>query len=207
MKKLKYIISIFTVIFLLTVFTGCNGGKDKLQVPGENQQGQDNNSEENQGNNDENQSGETKNPTLDDIVKSIKQAYGDDYLPNRELTEDEAVELFGLNRDDIEQIKAEMPMISAHVDTLVLIKCKKNRGPQVEKNMEDYRSRLIEDSLQYPQNQAKVNASEVYRNNDYVFFVMLGKINDNMDMNDNDSLTFAREQIKIGMDKIKDFFI
>ena len=48
---------------------------------------------------------------------------------------------------------------------------KRNKNNK-EKALTSYRDYLINDSLQYPMNVPKVNASSVLREGDYVFFVI-----------------------------------
>ena len=61
-------------------------------------------------------------------------------------------------------------MISVHLDTFVALKAKEGKGGEVEKLLADYRTRFVEDSMQYPMNISKVQASEVVRHGDYVFY-------------------------------------
>ncbi len=96
-------------------------------------------------------------------------------------------------------------MISAHVDTFIAIKAKEGKGEEVEKALTSYRDYLINDSLQYPMNVPKVNASSVLREGDYVFFVMLGQIKDDM-AEEEDMLKQAQESNQLAIDAIKKFF-
>lgn len=59
--------------------------------------------------------------------------------------------------------------------------------------------------MQYPGNMAKVNASRVLRHGDYVFFLMLGAIDDAAET-DEQAATFAEEQTQIAVDAIEAVF-
>ena len=65
---------------------------------------------------------------------------------------------------------------------------------------------MVENSVNYPMNVAKVQAGQVVRHGDYVFYVMLGKYDDRMDVSEEDSVKFAKEQVQIGLDTIASFF-
>ena len=65
-------------------------------------------------------------------------------------------------------------MISNHVDTLVVVKAKADQVEAVENALNTYRDVQINDSLQYPMNMGKIQASCVETIGDYVLFVQLG---------------------------------
>lgn len=47
--------------------------------------------------------------------------------------------------------------------------------------MNEAREKKINDSMMYPVNAAKINAAKVVRRGDYVAFILLGKIDENVD--------------------------
>lgn len=145
-------------------------------------------------------------PTLEEVHTAVKNAYGDNYLPNMPMDETALTEMVGVNMENVEEFIAESPMISAQVDTFIAIKAKEGKGEEVEKELNAYRDKLVNDSFQYPMNMPKVNASQVIRKGDYVFFVMLGAINDAMDVTEEEAAKFAQEQIQIGVDAIEAVF-
>lgn len=145
------------------------------------------------------------NVALKDVHEAVKKAYGEDYLPSMEIPKEQLAEVYKLTTDNIEEVIAEGPMISTHVDQFIAIKAKEGKGADVEKELNAYRDTLVNDSMQYPMNQGKVKASEVFRNGDYVFFVMLGKI-DEGENDESGALEFAKNEVKKGVDAIKDLF-
>lgn len=148
---------------------------------------------------------EVKSVDLADIHTAVKNAYGENYIPNMEYDEQMFKDLFGIDKELYDSYIAEGPMISTHVDTFVAVEAKKGQGEAVEKILNEYREKLVSDSLQYPMNMAKVQASGVVRHGDYVFFVMLGAIDDGSE-SEEAALKAAQAETKIGVDVIDGFF-
>lgn len=142
---------------------------------------------------------------LDDVVQSVKDAYGEDYIPSMEIPKEQLSDIYGLNLDDVEEVYAEGPMISAHVDTFIAVKAKEGKGEEVEKQLKEYHDYVLENSLQYPSNEAKVQASQVVRYGDYVFYVILGAFDENS-TSEGEQAQFAKEQTQKGLDAIESFF-
>lgn len=140
---------------------------------------------------------------LTELHNNLKDAYGENYLPSMPLDETMLAEVIGVDMANVESFIAEMPMMSAHVDTFIGIKAKEGKADAVEADLNAYRDNVVNNSMQYPMNEEKVKASEVVRKGDYVFFVMLGQIPDETIT---DTATFAKEQMQIGLDKIEELF-
>ena len=121
-----------------------------------------------------------KTPSVMKIRKAITDLLGEDYLANMSLTKDEIKQRFGLQPSWYTDVIAEIPMMSAHVDTLVIAKAKnKNTKKKIKKQLSDYRNTLINDTMQYPMNLLKIQASRVYVKDNYVFFLLLGSVDSN----------------------------
>lgn len=152
---------------------------------------------------------------LKDIAEAIQNAYGEDYIPNLELTEEfisETFELesgeyfstmYGLDPETYDDIFAQNSMIGTYPDTLILVHAVSGRSGDVKDALSAYRDRLINDSMQYPMNQAKVNASQVVQSGDCVAFILLGKIDEREDIDESEAASFAEEQTQIGVDAFK----
>ena len=119
-----------------------------------------------------------------------------------EMTKEDLVTQSGVKAEDIEDFIAEIPMISTHVDTFYAIKAVEGKGEDVEKALNEYRDTLIDNSMNYPMNIEKVNATQVVRHGDYVFLVMLGAI----DESEEPTADFAKEEVQKGIDAINAFF-
>lgn len=141
-----------------------------------------------------------------DVVEGVKDEYGADYLANMDMDEARFVEATGINMENVDNFYSAEPMISAHVDRFIAVKAKEGKGAEVEKQLNDYRDTIVNDTMQYPSNIAKIQASEVKRYGDYVYFVMLGKMNDNLDMTEDEQIEYAKKEVKRGFDKIESFF-
>ncbi len=68
-------------------------------------------------------------------------------------------DLYGLKPDMYEDIFVETPMIGTNVDTLDHCAGKKDRVEDVEKALNTYREGEINNTMQYPMNIGKVQAS------------------------------------------------
>lgn len=148
----------------------------------------------------------SKEGTVQAIAEKIIAAYGDDYLPNTDIPADILKTLIELEEDSYTEIFAQQPMISAHADVLIIVKAASGKTGEVKSKLEAYRSRLVEDTMQYPMNLPKINASKVVANGDYVAFILLGKIDEREDASDEEMASFAEEQVKIGTDAFEAYF-
>ena len=114
---------------------------------------------------------------MTNLRQAVVNALGEEnYWPNMPLLDDAAFfeSRYGLSSDQYEDYLAEIPMISANVDTLVIVKAKPDKVADVEAALNAYRDSQINDAFQYPQNQGKVQASKVETIGYHVVFVMLG---------------------------------
>ena len=94
-------------------------------------------------------------------------------------------------------------MISTQVDTFVAVEAKDGKADAVASALNSYRDDLVNNSMQYPMNIPKVNASRVYQKGNYVFFLMLGAAAPNDVMDDEAaSLTFYQQQNDIAVKAI-----
>lgn len=114
-------------------------------------------------------------PEPDAVYEAVKAAYGENYLPNMRLTDEEIEVRYGISGDLYSSAIAEVPMISTQVDELVLVKAKDEAARDtIEEALTAFQNVLKEDTFQYPANQLKIQASQVYVKGDYVCFIMLG---------------------------------
>ena len=119
----------------------------------------------------------TKNPSLKQVYNAAKGAYGSDYLPSVKLDKNDINERYGLSRSWYKGAIAEVPMMSAQVDELVIVKAKNaNTKNKIKQALKSYQKTLKEDRFQYPANLSKIQGSRVYVKGKYVCFIMLGTI-------------------------------
>lgn len=147
------------------------------------------------------------NVELTDIRDAVKEAYGEDYIPNMEYDNVFINETLGLSEEDYEKIVAEGPLVSFNIDTFIAVKAKEGKADTVEEKLNGYRDYLINDSMMYPVNAVKIQASKVIRHGDYVFFVCLGVIDTSTEeKGDEEILKEAQEKNNIAVDVIDGFF-
>lgn len=118
-----------------------------------------------------------KAPSAKKIRNAVAKKFGDGYLADVTLSKSEIKQHFGIASSWYTDIIAEIPMMSVHVDTLIIAKAKnKTTKKKIKKQLTAYRQGLIKDTNQYPMNALKIQASKIYEKGNYVFFIMLGSI-------------------------------
>lgn len=148
-----------------------------------------------------------KEISLDEIHAAVKEAYGENYIPSAAFDEQGMKKLFGINSDLYDSFIAEGPMISVHVDTFVAVKAKEGKGEEVAQHLNDYRDSQLNGAMQYPMNLPKIEASQVVRHGDYVFFVMLGTPSEEAEAQGEEAaLESAKENTQIAIDIIDGYF-
>ena len=142
--------------------------------------------------------------TLDGAYQAVVYAYGEDFLPSMDITEEQLQDM-GIDTQYFEEFKAQGPMISTHVDTLIAVKAQPEHAEDVEDELNKYRDSLLE-GMNYPMNMPKIQASEVAVYDDYVFFVMLGKYNDTDETDEAALLDYYVEQNDRGLEALHAYF-
>lgn len=115
---------------------------------------------------------------LNQAYSAVKEYFGDDYIPSMAYDALSLQELFGLSPEWYDAVIAEGPMISVHIDKFVGVHATEGNVEQVAAALNAYRDSIISDLSQYPSNLVKIQGSVVETIGDYVFFSMLGMIDD-----------------------------
>ena len=150
---------------------------------------------------------EKKEVNLSEVHQAVKDAYGEAYYIDMALDAEMLDTMLGLKEDMYEEVIAEGPMMSAQVDMFIAVKAAEGKADEVEKVLNDYRDYQINDAFQYPMNMVKVQASQVVRHEDYVFYVLLGEIPfEAEEQGDEAILEAAKKGVQIGVDVINGFF-
>ena len=144
--------------------------------------------------------------SLTEIVAAVKKAYGDGYLPNMTIDEDVLAEQYGIKKNMYEEVIAEGPMLSFQIDTFIAVKAKDGKAETVKAAMEKYKQYLLDESMQYPMNAAKIPATQVYNFGNYVFFSMLVSPQGEEPESEEAYLEAAKKQNQIAYDTIAKFF-
>ena len=202
----KLITILFTIAITTAIFTGCT--KSDTNSPAENNNS--NNSatddkdtdEDTDVDNDDNTATDNDNSestnsdiTVDKILAAVKEAYGENYYPNTEIAPEFLETEFGLTSDMYEEVKAEQPMIGVNADRVVIVKAAEGKADEVEAALNDAKDKKMADTLQYPMNVPKINATKVVRNGDFVGFFLLGAVNESENPTEDELKQFAEDEV------------
>lgn len=111
---------------------------------------------------------------MEGIRQAVVDALGDNYWPDTQIVPEMLEGVYGITADMYDDYMGESPMISANVDTLLIIRAKDGKVDEVEEALHAYREMLVNDTMQYPMNLGKIQASRIERFGNYVCFVQLG---------------------------------
>lgn len=131
---------------------------------------------------------------------ALRDVYGDKYYPDTEMTEEQIREELGLDESLYEEVYAENTAENERPDTFIAVKAKSGKVDEVKEKLTAYKQRLIDENS-FDANADKLNAAEVYSEGDYVFFVLLGDVDDGTS-----SEGFAEalgKEVQRGIDAIK----
>ena len=112
--------------------------------------------------------------SLADVKAALVETLGENYWPNTEIPAEFLNDIYGISADMYEEYYAEMPMISTNVDTVIIVKAKADQVTAVEDALNAYREVMVNDTMQYPMNVGKIQASRIETFGQYVCFVQLG---------------------------------
>ncbi|MGN0477801.1 MAG: DUF4358 domain-containing protein [Hominenteromicrobium sp.] len=138
--------------------------------------------------------------TFGPFREALRGVYGEKYYPDTELSETEIREELGLDDTLYEEVYAERSAQKAHPDTFIAVKVKEGKTEEVKEKLLAYKQRLAQDNS-FAAYAEKINAAEVYAEGDYVFFVLLGDVEDNVS-SEGMAEAFGKE-IQRGIDAIK----
>lgn len=147
----------------------------------------------------------TETPAATYTSKEIYDAIAETLSENTnarlsEEYDDELLEfVYGISPDLTVDYYGKGPLISTHIDKLLIVQAKPESADDVEAALNKYREDFLDERNQYPSNAAKAKAAQVYRNGNYVSLIVLGEMN--MDAEDeeryNTALEANNEAIKI----------
>lgn len=178
---MKKRVLLFCTVFLFCMAAGCGKNEPGDGQTKEDQVKQDQTMEEtgesqvngNQAGTDIQEDPETE-ALLINALQAVKDTLGEDYWPDAEVTADMLTDLFGIAPDLYETFIGETPMISVNVDTILIIKARENTLDDLEEAVNRYRESIVGNTMQYPMNIGKVQASRIETFGQYVCFVQLG---------------------------------
>ena len=141
---------------------------------------------------------------LQSAKKAVTDALGDNYWPDSEIPEEMLNDTYGISADLYDADLGESPMISVNVDTLLIIHAKDGKVEDVENALNAYRDHQVNDTMQYPMNLGKIQASRIERVGDYVCFVQLGADTSAAEeQGDEAVITYCQEQNELALEAIR----
>lgn len=111
---------------------------------------------------------------MEGIKQAVAGALGENYWPNTQIPMEMLEGNYGITSDMYDDYMGEIPMISTNVDTLIVIKAKEDKVSEVQAALNSYRDMMVADTMQYPANLGKIQASTVETIGNYVCFIQLG---------------------------------
>ena len=108
------------------------------------------------------------------LVEAVASELGDEYWADMELAPEYLEDWYGISADLYEEYYGQTPMISANVDALIVVNAAEDKKEKVEEALRAYRDKLVNDTMQYPSNIPKIQASMIETYGNYVCFVQLG---------------------------------
>lgn len=111
---------------------------------------------------------------MDEIKNAVLEVLGDNYWPDKQLTAEELELETGITGDMYDDFFAEEQNIETDIDTMIIIKAKKDYVAEVEAMLNEYRETLMLKYKDRPQELGKVEASRIEIVDSYISFVQLG---------------------------------
>lgn len=155
------------------------------------------------------------------IYEALANAYGENFIPTMLMNAaneydvetlnmmiwvaDENGEGKGLSADLYDEYMAATPMIGFHPDTVIMVKAKEGKMPEVMAFLEALKESKVDPMNNYPSNLPKQEAIRIDTYGDYVFFYTLGAPNDT-ETDEAALLEYYTEQNQIAADVIAGFF-
>lgn len=137
------------------------------------------------------------------IRQAVVDTLGENYWPNMQIPP-EYLEEYGLTGDMYTDFWGEMPMISTNVDTIIVIRAAEGQIDAVEGVLGSYRDALVGNTMQYPMNVGKIQASRIEVVGDYACFAQLGADTmDLMDEGDEAVIRHCQEQNELALEAIE----
>lgn len=138
---------------------------------------------------------------MEAVKTALTDTLGDNYWPNAKITPEMLEGSFGVNSDMYEDYFGEMPMISTNVDTILVVKARDGQADEVEAALENYRQAMVNDTMQYPMNLGKIQASRIEVIGNYVCFVQLGAdVSEALEKGDEAVIAYCLEQNELAIE-------
>ena len=118
--------------------------------------------------------------TIDDIVHTMMDTFGNNYIPTMPLDADMFNMQLGIDNAKASEYYSEfyagVPMMGTHVDKLFIVKTTDSN--KMSETFAAYMKSQIEDTMQYPMNVSKLENYVITTQGDYVILFILGGYTD-----------------------------
>ncbi len=139
-----------------------------------------------------------------ELVEAVAAELGEDYWADMEIPPEYLESTYSIEADMYEDYYGQIPMMSAHVDSLLVVKSADGETDMVADALNAYRDYLMDDYMQYPDNLIKIQACQVETFGKYVCFVMLGGYMGNTNGEEEKELKACQEANAKALEIIKD---
>lgn len=119
-----------------------------------------------------------RNEAIDTFHAKVKEMVGENYIPNMPYDATRLKEVLGIEAEWYDAALGEGPMMSTHVDELIVVHATEGNLENVQKAMKEYHETILSNTLNYPMNVPRIQGSVVETVGDYVLFVMVANIDD-----------------------------
>lgn len=137
------------------------------------------------------------------IRQAVVDALGENYWPDTRMDPETLEAFYGITPDMYDDYMAEMPMIGTNVDTLLIIRAKDDKVEAVEEALNTYRDAQVSNTMQYPMNVGKIQASRIQKYGNFVCFVQLGAdTNTALEKGDEAVIAQCQEQNELALEVI-----
>lgn len=113
-------------------------------------------------------------PTLSKLHELVIEGMGDHYWPEIPLSAEDLAARTGITSDMYVEFLGEVQIMETNIDMMLVIRAKEDYVGAIEQALENYRNKVIEENLKYPQNLCKAKASRMETVENYICFVQLG---------------------------------
>ena len=112
--------------------------------------------------------------------------------------------MYGVTPDMYDAYVGELPMMMTNVDTLIIVQAKDGQVEAVETALNAYRDMMVNDTMQYPMNLGKIQASRVDVIGNFVCFIQLGAdVMDALEQGDEAVIVKCQEANQTAYDAMK----
>ena len=135
---------------------------------------------------------DSNDSVLKNAHDAIKKEYGDFYIPSKKITPESLSLDYGVSMTYVDEYIAETAMMSTNADIFMGFKVEKGKEEIVKEELLAYKASLVSLYKNDKVKLAKVEASEVFRYGNYVFYMVLGQ---NIDVISNDETEFLSDAV------------